>query len=83
MRREAGAQTSTTQIGDGNEKRDYGRRKSDTALIMTGSEDPLRKKLVEVLSEGLLDSVLPYLVPATPIKRVSTTTKLPGPQFFF
>lgn len=78
VRREASAQTSNTQIEDGNEKRDYTRRKSDTAIMTGSGEDPLKKKLGEVLSEGLLDSVLPYLIPATPIKRVSTTTKLPG-----
>lgn len=75
VRREAEAQTSTMRIGDGGEKRaDYGRRKSDTALL-AGGEDVLKNKLSEVLSEGLLDSVLPYLIPASPVKKVSTTGK--------
>lgn len=37
----------------------------------------MRQKLDEVLSEGLLDSVLPYLVPNTTTKQ-KTATKLSG-----
>lgn len=49
---------------------------SDTLLQTSETEqDPLRHKLNEVLSEGLLDSVLPYLVQSThSIKKSSSTT---------
>lgn len=29
--------------------------------------DPVKQKLTEVLSEGILDSVLPYMVPSTSV----------------
>lgn len=75
VKREAEVQTSTIRIGDGSDKRDCGRRKSDTAILANG-EDALKNKLGEVLSEGLLDSVLPYLISGNPIKKISTSNKL-------
>lgn len=38
----------------------------------------MKSKLNEVLSEGLLDSVLPYLVPANTSQRRLSQTKLTG-----
>lgn len=71
VRREAEVQTSIIQIGDGC----CDKRKSDMA-VLANEDDVLKSKLVEVLSEGLLDSVLPYLMPANPVKKVSTVSKL-------
>ncbi|XP_064214655.1 SANT and BTB domain regulator of class switch recombination [Tribolium castaneum] len=62
---------------DSKEKRDLTRRKSDSS---TDSNDTIKRKLSEVLSEGLLDSVLPYLVPASSqqASRRSSVVKVPS-----
>lgn len=75
VKREAEVQTSSTRFGDASDKRNYGRRKSDTPTAVNG-EDALRTKLGEVLTEGLLDSVLPYIVPANSMKKASTSNKI-------
>lgn len=46
------------------------------SVSSTSDTDPLKKKLNEVLSEGLLDSVLPYLVQnATSLKKSAAKTQ--------
>lgn len=77
VKREAEVQTSNIRIGDAGEKRDLGRRKSDSAVVANG-DNVLKAKLGEVLSEGLLDSVLPYLIPTNSLKKIPTTSKLSG-----
>ncbi|KAJ3620789.1 hypothetical protein MTP99_004710 [Tenebrio molitor] len=57
------------------DKRDLTRKKSDSS----SDGDPIKRKLSEVLSEGLLDSVLPYLVPSSSqqTSRRSSVAKVP------
>ncbi|XP_063927415.1 SANT and BTB domain regulator of class switch recombination [Zophobas morio] len=58
------------------DKKDLVKKKSEV-----GSEgDSIKSKLNEVLSEGLLDSVLPYLVPSSshPVSRRSSVGKVPS-----
>jgi hypothetical protein len=54
---------------------DLTRKKSDSS----SDGDPIKRKLSEVLSEGLLDSVLPYLVPSSSqqTSRRSSVAKVP------
>lgn len=40
--------------------------------------EPLKRKLSEVLSEGLLDSVLPYLIQHTTVTAKKVTNKNTG-----
>lgn len=58
---------------------DVTRRRSDTSTS-SDSSDPVKRKLSEVLSEGLLDSVLPYLVPSSSqqTSRRNSTVKVPS-----
>ncbi|XP_050302021.1 SANT and BTB domain regulator of class switch recombination-like isoform X2 [Anthonomus grandis grandis] len=63
---------SLLQRGNGDEKKEavqQSKRKNSTINVMHDS-DILKKKLSEVLSEGLLDSVLPYLMQGNhPVKK--------------
>lgn len=54
------------------------------SLTTVDSSIPLKRKLSEVLSEGLLDSVLPYLVQnaSQPNSRRSSVAKLPTGWLF-
>lgn len=54
---------------------DITRKKSE---VSSNEGDPIKKKLNEILSEGLLDSVLPYLIPnqSNATSRKSSTLKI-------
>uniref|UniRef100_A0A6P7FTN9 Uncharacterized protein KIAA1841 isoform X1 n=1 Tax=Diabrotica virgifera virgifera TaxID=50390 RepID=A0A6P7FTN9_DIAVI len=51
-------------------------RKKSTASLSAGDCEPLKRKLSEVVSEGLLDSVLPYLVQQNNSKKSLVSIKL-------
>ncbi|XP_076256247.1 SANT and BTB domain regulator of class switch recombination isoform X2 [Rhynchophorus ferrugineus] len=80
--RSASIQTSETtlQKGAGDERRDICKRKGS----ITNSEhdsDVLKKRLGEVLSEGLLDSILPYLAhSSTSLRKVVSCTTVKNPE---
>ncbi|XP_056633880.1 SANT and BTB domain regulator of class switch recombination [Diorhabda sublineata] len=67
-------QTTIDINGDGDKKEIC--RKKSAASLCAGDCEPLKRKLSEVISEGLLDSVLPYLVHPTSSKKSVVSVKM-------